>query len=80
MAVGIMSQSLLDSETDDTGVEHIQNTNISICATSVSIHHALKSFKTSYPQKPEDVPTLSERITMMPDATDLGWENLGPKI
>jgi hypothetical protein len=34
----------------------------------------------SYPPKLEGVPTLSERITMMPDATDLGWENLGSSI
>lgn len=81
--VGMMSESLLDSEwveRQGKPVEHIQNTNISICVTSVLIQHALENFKRSYPPKLEGVPTLAEHLATVPMATSVGWENLGPTI
>jgi hypothetical protein len=75
--VGMMSSSLPDSEyveQDGKMVEHVQNTNISICVTAGSISHALATFKAQYQPKLDGVRPLAEHLETVPMKTSMGWE------
>jgi hypothetical protein len=78
--VGMMSSSLPDVEYDADGAAHWQNTNISICVPGWHIAAALKTFKTQYPPKLEDVRPLAEHLAAIPMKTSMGWQVFGPSL
>jgi len=75
-----MSSSLSDSEfveRDGQTIEHVQNTNISICVTADSISQALATFKQEYPPRLDGVGWLDEHLATVPMKTSMGWETEG---